>query len=147
VMDVSTQSEQIERRFAQEKSFAQAYAWFGSLAVLLASIGLFGLMSHGVSRRITEIGIRMALGAGRQDVLRLVLVESLWLVAFGIVAGVGIAMAGGRVVSSLVFGLPPTDLPTMGAAAVILASVAALAGYLPARRASRVDPLVALRYE
>jgi ABC-type antimicrobial peptide transport system permease subunit len=80
-------------------------------------------------------------------VLRLVLVESLWLVAFGIVAGVGIAMAGGRVVSSLVFGLPPTDLTTMGAAAVILASVAVFAGYLPARRASRVDPLVALRYE
>jgi predicted permease len=147
VMDVSTQTEQIERRFAQEKSFAQAYAWFGSLAVVVATIGLFGLMSHSVSRRTNEIGIRMALGARGQDVLRLVLVESLWLVAIGIVVGIAIAMAGGRVVSSLVFGLAPTDVTTMGAAAVILASVALIAGYLPARRASRVDPLEALRYE
>jgi ABC-type antimicrobial peptide transport system permease subunit len=89
----------------------------------------------------------MALGARGQDVLRLVLVESLWLVAIGIVVGIAIAMAGGRVVSSLVFGLAPTDVTTMGAAAVILASVALIAGYLPARRASRVDPLEALRYE
>jgi predicted permease len=147
VMDVSTQTEQIERRFAQEKSFAQAYAWFGSLAVLLASIGLFGLMSHSVSRRTNEIGIRMALGARAHDVLRLVLVESLLLVIAGIVVGIAIVLAGGRMVSNLVFGLAPTDVTTTGTAAIVLASVALVAGYLPARRASRVNPNVALRDE
>ena len=145
VMDVSTQFEQIERRFAQEKSFAQAYAWFGTLAVLLASIGLFGLMSHSVSRRTTEIGIRMALGARARDVLRLVLSESVRLVGLGIIVGIALAIAGSRVVASLLFGLAPTDVMTMAVAAILLGLVAVTAGYLPARRASRVDPIVALR--
>ena len=145
--DVSTQIEQVERRFAQEKLFAQAYTLFGGLALLLASIGLFGLMSYSVSRRTNEIGIRMALGAQRQDVLRLVMRESMLLVAAGVVVGVAIALGASRFVETLLFGLPPTDPMSIAAAIGVMVAVAALAGYLPARRASRVDPMVALHHE
>jgi predicted permease len=147
MMDVSTQIEQVERRFAQEKVFAQAYTLFGGLALLLAAIGLFGLMSYSVSRRTNEIGIRMALGAQRQDVLRLVMRESMILVVAGIVAGVLIALGASRLVTTLLFGLAGTDSLTIAAAIVVMAVVSALAGFLPARRASRVDPMVALRYD
>ncbi len=145
--DVSTQVEQVEKRFAQEKLFAQAYTLFGGLALLLASVGLFGLMSYSVARRTNEIGIRMALGAQRQDVLRLVMRESMMLVLAGIVAGVAIALGASRFVATLLFGLPPTDVVTMIIAVCVMVTVSALAGYLPARRASRVDPMVALHYE
>jgi predicted permease len=145
--DVSTQIEQVERRFAQEKLFAQAYTLFGALALFLASIGLFGLMSYNVSRRTNEIGIRMALGAQRQDVLRLVLGESMILVGVGVVAGLGIAIAASGLVSTLLFGLPPRDIMSMVLAVGVMVLVSALAGYLPARRAARVDPMVALHYE
>ncbi|HTM25696.1 MAG TPA: ABC transporter permease [Vicinamibacterales bacterium] len=147
VTDVSTQIEQVEQRFGQEKLFAQAYTLFGALALLLASIGLFGLMSYSVARRTNEIGIRMALGAQRQDVLRLVMRESMVLVVAGIAAGVAIALAASRSVEALLFGLPPTDAVSMTLAVAVMMVVSALAGYLPARRASRVDPMVALHYE
>src|SRR5204863_2387042 len=111
--DVSTQIEQIEKRYAQEKLFAQAYTLFGALALFLASIGLFGLMSYNVSRRTNEIGIRMALGAQRTDVLGLVMRESMILVAIGVVAGLGIAVASGDPVSTLLFGLPPRAISSM----------------------------------
>ena len=117
------------------------------LALLLASVGLFGLMSYSVSRRTNEIGIRMALGAQRGDVLRLVMRESMVLVAIGVVAGLAIAVAGGYLVRTLLFGLPPTDPLSIAGAVVVMVAVSALAGYLPARRASRVDPMVALHYE
>ena len=145
--DVSTQLEQIEGRLAQERLFAQAYALFGAMALFLASIGLFGLMSYNVSRRTNEIGIRMALGAQRTDVLRLVMKESMVLVAIGVVAGVGIAIASSGLVSTLLFGLPPRDIRSMLLAITVMVMVSALAGYLPARRASKVDPMVALHYE
>jgi predicted permease len=145
--DVSTQIEQVERRFAQEKVFAQAYSLFGGLAVLLAAIGLFGLMSYNVSRRTNEIGIRMALGAQRDDVLRLVMRESMILVAAGIAAGVAIAVGASRLVETLLFGLAGTDPVTLIGAVGVMGTVAALAGFLPARRAARVDPMVALRYD
>jgi predicted permease len=147
MMDVSTQIEQVERRFAQEKMFAQAYTLFGGLALVLAAIGLFGLMSYNVSRRTNEIGIRMALGAQRQDVLRLVMRESLILVTIGVVAGVAVALSTSRFVKTLLFGLAPTDAASVAAAIGVMVIVSALAGFLPARRASRVDPMVALRYD
>jgi predicted permease len=145
--DVSTQLEQVEKRFADEKLFAQAYTLFGALALFLASIGLFGLMSYNVSRRTNEIGIRMALGAQRQDVLRLVMRESMLLVAIGVIAGAGVALASSGMVEKLLYGLPPRDVKSMLLAIGVMVSVSAIAGYLPARRASRVDPMVALHYE
>jgi predicted permease len=147
VMDLSTQMEQLEKRFLQEKVFAQAYALFGGLALLVASVGLFGLMSYSVARRTNEIGIRMALGAQRQDVLRLVMRESMTLVVAGVSIGIVTALGAGRLVASLLFGLAPTDALTMFAALTVMLLVSGLAGYLPARRASRVDPMVALHYE
>jgi predicted permease len=147
VTDVSTQLEQVERRFAQEKLFAQAYTLFGGLALLLASIGLFGLMSYNVSRRTNEIGIRMALGAQRSHVLGLVMRESMILVAIGIVVGLVAALSASGFVKTLLFGLPPTDPLALAAAIAIMIVVSGLAGYLPARRASKVDPMVALHYE
>jgi len=146
-MDVSTQLEQIERRFFQEKVFAQAYALFGGVAVVLAAVGLFGLMSYSVARRTNEMGIRMALGARQQDVLRLVMSESMVLVVAWVVIGVAIAWGASRLVTTLLFGLAPTDVLSMLAAVLIMIVVSAIAGYLPARRASRVDPMVALHAE
>jgi predicted permease len=147
VMDVSTQVEQIERRFLQEKLFARAYSLFGGLALVVAAVGLFGLMSYSVSRRTNEIGIRIALGAQRGDVLRLVMHESMALVLVGMVLGVGVALVSGRFVATFLFGVAPRDAVTTTVASGLLAGVSALAAYLPARRASRVDPLAALRYE
>jgi predicted permease len=145
--DVSTQIEQVERRFEQERLFARAYSLFGGIALALAAIGLFGLMSYNVSRRTNEIGIRIALGAQRGQVLGLVMRESMLLVAAGVVTGLAIAFFAGRLVTTLLFGLPPRDPFSMIAAVGVMAVVSALAGYLPARRASRVDPMVALHYE
>ena len=134
-------------RWSGEKLFAQACALFGGLALLLASIGLFGLMSYSVERRTNEIGIRMALGARREDVLRLVMKESMVLVVMGVAIGLVLAIAAGRLVATLLFGLSPTDVATMLGAILVMLAVSALAGPLPARRASRVDPIVALREE
>jgi predicted permease len=147
IIDVSTQIEQVEKRFAQEKVFAQAYTLFGILALVLASVGLFGLMSYTVSRRTNEIGIRMALGAQRADVLRLVMRESMALVVIGVAAGLAIAVGASQFITTLLFGLAPTDPRTMFAAIAVMVLVSGIAGYLPARRASKVDPMVALRYE
>jgi predicted permease len=145
--DVSTQLEQVERRFNEEKLFAQACTLFGGLAMLIAAIGLFGLMSYTVSRRTNEIGIRMALGAQRGDVMRQVLRESMILVAAGVAIGVAAALGTGQLLATMLFGLAPTDSLTIAAASLLMAAVSGVAGFLPARRASRVDPMVALRYE
>jgi predicted permease len=147
IQDVFTQMEQVERRLAQEKVFAQVCTLFGGLALLLAAIGLFGVMSYNVARRTNEIGIRIALGAQRGAVLGATLRESLLLVVIG--AGVGFAAAIGtsRFIAAQLFGVAPNDAFTISIAVAVLMAVAAIAAYLPARRASRVDPMVALRYE
>jgi ABC-type antimicrobial peptide transport system permease subunit len=144
---VSTQTEQLEGRVAQERVFAQAYTLFGALAALLASVGLFGVLSYNVAGRTNEIGVRMALGAQTRDVLRMVLGEAMTLVAIGLAVGLIGAAAAGRVVASQLFGLAATDVATQLGAALLMIIVSAIAGYVPARRASRVDPMLALRWE
>jgi len=131
----------------QERLFARACSLFGGLALLLASVGLFGVMSYDVARRTHEIGIRMALGARRLEVLRLILRESLVLIAMGLVLGLVGAGAASRLLASQLFGLAPWDPTTWLVASMVLVAVSAIAGYLPARHASRVDPMVALRCE
>jgi ABC-type antimicrobial peptide transport system permease subunit len=144
---VTTQTDQIEGRVEQERLFALAYSLFGGLALLLACIGLFGLMSYNVSRRTSEIGIRIALGAQRRGVVGMVLRESMIMVGVGVVLGLVAAVAASRLLTAILFGLSPTDVGTMAAAIALMIGVSLAAGYLPARRASRVDPMVALRYE
>ncbi len=147
VSDVTTLDEQVSRSVLDQRLVAQLSSFFGLLAVCLACIGLYGLMSYAVSQRTHEIGIRMALGAGRAAVLWTVMRETLLLVAVGLVVGVPVVLACSRLVSSLLFGLTPTDPATILTATALLLGVATLAGYLPARRATKVDPIVALRYE
>jgi predicted permease len=147
IVNMTTQMDAIELRFLQEKTFAMANTLFGVLALLLAAVGLFGLMSYNVARRTNEIGVRMALGAQRYDVLRLILGESMILVVAGVAIGIGAALGASRLVATLLYGLAPTDMLTMTVAVVLMIAVSVLAGYLPARRAARVDPLVALHYE
>jgi len=147
IMNLMTQVDELEGRFTQERLFAQAYVLFSGLALLVASIGLFGVMLYSVARRTNEIGIRMTLGARTRDVMGLVMRESMVLVAAGVVIGLGAAVAASRLVASLLFGTTPTDPLAMAGAIATMILVSAFAGYLPARRASKVDPMVALRCE
>ena len=147
IMNVTTQTAAIEERLSGERLNALAYAAFGGLATLLAAIGLFGLASYTVTRRTNEIGIRMALGAPPTGIAWMVLRESVVLVAAGVAAGVGMVLLAGRLVASLIHGLAPTDPATIVQAAAVLTGIAAVAGYLPARRAARVDPMSALQDE
>jgi len=114
---------------------------------LLACIGVYGILSYGVASRTTEIGIRMALGARRMDVFWMILREALWLVAIGVVLGLPLIFAVTRLAATLLFELSPTDPVSLVSAALLLLGVAMLAGYLPSRRATRVDPMIALRCE
>jgi len=147
IQELTSQSEQISQRFAQERLFARAYAAFGALAVLLACIGLFGLMSYNVARRTSEIGVRLALGAQRRTVIGMVMSESVWLVAIGVVLGLAAVLWAGRFVQTVVYGLSPSDPLTIGGAVTLIAGVTALAGGAPARRASTVNPIEALRQQ
>jgi ABC-type antimicrobial peptide transport system permease subunit len=145
--DVVSLSEHIGRSLVPQKLVARLATFFGLLALLLACVGLYGVMSYGVARRTNEIGIRMALGARGASVLWLVLREALVLVVIGLVIGLIVALAVTKTAESLLYELKPNDPLTIALATLFLAAVAVLAGYLPARRAARVDPIVALREE
>jgi predicted permease len=147
IFGVATLTDQIRSTFRQDRLISQLMSFFGALALLLAAIGLYGVMSNGVMRRTNEIGIRMALGAASSNILWLVLKESLVLVIAGLVVGIPVALGAGSLIASQLFGLRATDPATLVIAGAVLILVAVLAGFLPARRASRVNPLVALRDE
>jgi predicted permease len=144
---VTTQSEQIDRLLFQERLVARLSAFFGLLALVLACIGLYGLLSYEVARRTREIGIRMALGAQVGDVLRLVVRQGIALAVVGAAVGIGVALGVTRYLTSMLYDVRANDPVTIIAVAVLLALVALAACYIPARRATRVDPIIALRYE
>jgi ABC-type antimicrobial peptide transport system permease subunit len=151
VFDIHTLEEEMDAALVQQRLMALLTSLFGALALLLACVGIYGLLAFSVAQRTGEIGIRTALGARRGDVIWLILREALVLVGIGVAVGVPAALLVGRVASSqisgLLFGLEAHDPLTLAAATAFLILVAALAAYLPARRASRVDPMMALRNE
>ena len=137
----------IDATVLRERLIATLSGFFGLLALLLACIGVYGILSYGVASRTTELGIRMALGAQRGDVFWLILREALWLVIIGVAVGLPLIFAVTRLAATLLFDLSPTDPVSLAAAALLMLGVAMLAGYLPSRRATRVDPMIALRCE
>jgi ABC-type antimicrobial peptide transport system permease subunit len=137
----------VDRSLGGDKLISDLMSVFGLTALLLASIGIYGIMAYAVAQRTNEIGTRMALGARRLQIVWTVLGDVLKMVALGLTLGIPVALAVSRVASSLLFGLEATDPATMSMAICILSLVAAFAGYLPARRAARMDPVEALRYE
>ena len=147
VTSITTLSEQVNESLNKEHLIARLSSFFGILALVLACVGLYGVLAYGVARRTNEIGIRMALGADQMRVLWMVLRESLALVGVGVAVGLLMAIAATRFISTQLYGVKPTDPATITAVTIVLAAVAVLAGYIPARRATKVDPMVALRYE
>jgi ABC-type antimicrobial peptide transport system permease subunit len=147
LIDVRTQTEQIDDLLSGERLFAALSGAFGVLALVLACIGIYGLMAYNVARRTNEIGIRIALGAQPGRVLRMILREASWLAVFGIVVGAGCALGVARFLASLLYGLKPNDPWTLAGAALLLLATALAAGWAPAWRASRVQPMEALRHE
>jgi ABC-type lipoprotein release transport system permease subunit len=140
-------SDQVDQSLAAERLIMRLCSFFSVLALLLACVGLYGVMAYSVTQRTGEIGIRMALGATGQSILWLVLRETTRVIVAGVAIGVPLAFASTRLVSAFLFGLTATDPGTIALATALLLAAAALAAYLPARRAAAVDPIVALRYE
>jgi predicted permease len=147
VGDMATQTRRIDRTIVQERTFAQLCTSFGVLALAMACVGLYGTMAYAVSRRTGEIGIRMALGAERGRISRMVLKEVLALCVAGLAIGSAAVYETTTYVKSFLFGLKPDDPYVLGISLSVLLACAMLAGYLPARRASRLDPVTALRHE
>jgi predicted permease len=147
LLNIRTQDAQISDRTRQERIFVSLTSGFGLLALILACIGVYGVMAYSVSQRTYEIGIRMALGAEPERVRRMVLREATWVVALGILAGVCGALALGRVIAGLLYGIKAWDPTTLAGSAAMLMVVALAASWIPAWRAARVDPMRALRHE
>jgi ABC-type antimicrobial peptide transport system permease subunit len=145
--DVKPLSSFIAASIVRERSLTALMSFFGLMAMLLAAVGLYGVIAYSVSQRTHEIGVRMALGAQRRDVIGLIMRETMMLVMIGVIIGLSAALGAMRMVAGLLYGLAPNDPLTIALASLSLLAVAALAGYLPARRASRVDPMEALRHE
>ena len=139
--------DRLERNVASDTLIVYLSAGFGLLALLLASLGLYGVLAYVVTRRTGEIGIRMALGARPPDVRRMVVRDGLRVAVLGVLIGAACALAASRLIQTLLFGVTPSDPLTYGAIAAALLAVAFLASFLPARRAARVDPMTALRVE
>ena len=147
IVRIMTMNEQMDSSIVPERLIAILSTGFGVLGALLAAIGLYGLLAHTVARRTHEIGVRMALGAGGTDVMRMVLRDAVWMVCTGFAAGAPLAFWGKRIAARLIPDLPVADSRPMVVAAGIMIAIGLLAAYLPARRARRIDPMVALRYE
>jgi predicted permease len=147
ITDMKTQMEQIDQNIYQERLIANLSSLFALLALIVACVGIYGLLSYQVTRRTQEIGIRLALGARREDVLRVVLWQGAALAILGALIGIAAALGLTRYLQSLLFGVKPTDPVTIISVAFGLIAVALLASYIPARRAMKTDPMVALRYE
>ena len=147
LIEVRTMTQQIDSSLTNERIFARLTGGFGLLALILASIGIYGIMAYTVARRTGEIGIRMALGARADQVLSMILREASWMAITGVLIGIVVALWLSRFISSMLYGLTPADPLTLVGAAVLLIAIALLAGLGPARRASRIDPIRALRHE
>jgi predicted permease len=147
VTEIGTQVARSRASVGRERVYAQVLTFFGGLALLLAAIGLFGVLAYSVAQRTKEIGIRMALGARGADVVRMIVVQGLRPAVVGLVLGLGAAVGLGRTVADLVYGIPASDPGTLAGVCALLLSIAGLAAFLPARRAARVDPLVALKVD
>ncbi len=147
VYDVATMDERFSTVLARRRFAMALLGTLAAVAVALAAVGIYGVLGYSVAQRTHEIGIRMALGARRWDVSRLVVRQALAMVALGIAAGLGAALVLTRAMASLLFGVSQTDAPTFAAVAGVLAVVALVASYVPARRATKVDPMVALRHD
>ena len=147
VTRVTLLKDEVSASLRLNRSAAEISSAFGGLALFLSCLGVYGTMAYRVSRRTHEIGIRLALGAHRSDVLWLITKECLILVSVGLVIGLPVALASTRIIASQLFGIRATDPLTFATVAILLVLVSLAACYVPARRAMRVDPMVALRYE
>jgi ABC-type antimicrobial peptide transport system permease subunit len=147
VYDVETLDETLAAQAASQRFNMALLIGFAMLALLLSAVGIYGVMAYAVGQRTHEIGIRLALGALPADVLRMILLQGAWLAALGVVLGLGAGIALTRLLSSMLFEITPTDTFTFVLAAIVLFAAALAACWIPARRATKVDPLVALRYE
>ncbi len=147
LFNVTTMRTHLDHSLGQPRLLAVLSSFFGILALLLSAIGLYGVLAYGVSKRTGEIGIRMALGADRASITRLILSDTGQVLTFGIVVGLGLAWASARLIKSMLYGLTPHDVRTFALSTLVLASVAVAASLIPTRRAVKLDPMIALRYE